>query len=214
MDQRFFAQTPYQIPFYSYGAGFGCLQRAVTDPAKQTMSSQSNRSTFSIESILTRDSCTRDTDPSESTSIINNERYFRGRGYVHTRFHPYLNLPRTNLGGQTNTFVKASTKNENKEKSAEQNSWCLDKPKRMRTIFTVEQLERMEREFDRQQYMVGTDRFFLANELGLTETQVKVWFQNRRIKWRKNNLEKQHLQLSGTVKTNENAWNEDIIQFD
>ncbi|EDO38506.1 predicted protein, partial [Nematostella vectensis] len=65
------------------------------------------------------------------------------------------------------------------------------KPKRMRTIFTMEQLERMEKEFAHQQYMVGTDRYFLAVELGLTETQVKVWFQNRRIKWRKQLLETQ-----------------------
>lgn len=61
----------------------------------------------------------------------------------------------------------------------------------MRTIFTVEQLERLEREFSRQQYMVGGQRFYLSKELGLTETQVKVWFQNRRIKWRKQLLEQQ-----------------------
>ena len=61
----------------------------------------------------------------------------------------------------------------------------------MRTIFTVEQLERLEREFTRQQYMVGGQRFYLSKELGLTETQVKVWFQNRRIKWRKQLIEQQ-----------------------
>ena len=32
------------------------------------------------------------------------------------------------------------------------------KGKRVRTIFTPEQLERMEAEFERQQYMVGTER--------------------------------------------------------
>nr|BAD52255.1 homeo domain transcription factor Not [Halocynthia roretzi] len=59
------------------------------------------------------------------------------------------------------------------------------KAKRLRTIFTPEQLERLEREFLKQQYMVGTERFYLAKELNLGEAQVKVWFQNRRIKWRK-----------------------------
>lgn len=59
------------------------------------------------------------------------------------------------------------------------------KSKRVRTIFTAEQLERLEGEFSRQQYMVGPERLYLAHELRLTEAQVKVWFQNRRIKWRK-----------------------------
>ncbi|XP_031564146.1 homeobox protein ceh-12-like [Actinia tenebrosa] len=67
--------------------------------------------------------------------------------------------------------------------------WKAEKPKRVRTIFSPDQLERLEKEFDNQQYIVGTERFYLASELGLTETQVKVWFQNRRIKWRKQNLD-------------------------
>ncbi|XP_018671179.2 homeobox protein not2 [Ciona intestinalis] len=57
--------------------------------------------------------------------------------------------------------------------------------KRMRTIFTPNQLEKLEDEFTRQHYMVGSERYFLAKRLNLSETQVKVWFQNRRIKWRK-----------------------------
>ncbi|KAJ2939948.1 hypothetical protein O0L34_g6653 [Tuta absoluta] len=61
--------------------------------------------------------------------------------------------------------------------------------KRIRTIFTPEQLERLETEFERQQYMVGPERLYLAHALQLTEAQVKVWFQNRRIKWRKHHLE-------------------------
>ncbi|XP_063963780.1 homeobox protein Nkx-6.1-like [Lytechinus pictus] len=68
--------------------------------------------------------------------------------------------------------------------------------KRVRTIFTQEQLERLEQEFDRQQYMVGSERLYLAAELNLSESQVKVWFQNRRIKWRKQNFEKQQVHLA------------------
>ncbi|XP_022080807.1 homeobox protein HMX3-B-like [Acanthaster planci] len=74
----------------------------------------------------------------------------------------------------------------------EQNS----KPKRVRTIFTQEQLDRLETEFSRQQYMVGTERLYLAAQLDLSESQVKVWFQNRRIKWRKQNLESQQEKLA------------------
>ncbi|XP_045625171.1 pituitary homeobox 2 [Procambarus clarkii] len=71
------------------------------------------------------------------------------------------------------------------------------KVKRVRTIFTAEQLERLEAEFARQQYMVGPERLYLAAALNLTEAQVKVWFQNRRIKWRKQYMEQQHAKLAG-----------------
>ncbi|XP_050720065.1 homeobox protein vent1-like [Eriocheir sinensis] len=75
------------------------------------------------------------------------------------------------------------------------------KVKRVRTIFTAEQLERLEAEFARQQYMVGPERLYLAAALSLTEAQVKVWFQNRRIKWRKQYMEQQHAKLAGSHDT-------------
>ncbi|XP_071948600.1 homeobox protein Hox-B4-like [Antedon mediterranea] len=70
------------------------------------------------------------------------------------------------------------------------------KSKRIRTIFTQNQLDSLEQEFTRQQYMVGSERLYLASTLNLSESQVKVWFQNRRIKWRKQNFEKQQAKLA------------------
>ncbi|XP_044518962.1 ventral anterior homeobox 2 [Gracilinanus agilis] len=61
----------------------------------------------------------------------------------------------------------------------------LDRPKRTRTSFTAEQLYRLEMEFQRCQYVVGRERTELARQLHLSETQVKVWFQNRRTKQKK-----------------------------
>ncbi|MBN3307163.1 VAX2B protein, partial [Amia calva] len=61
----------------------------------------------------------------------------------------------------------------------------LDRPKRTRTSFTAEQLYRLELEFQRGQYVVGRERTELARQLHLSETQVKVWFQNRRTKQKK-----------------------------
>lgn len=55
-------------------------------------------------------------------------------------------------------------------------SWRSGVPckiKRVRTVFTPEQLERLEKEFLKQQYMVGTERVDLAATLHLTETQVR-----------------------------------------
>lgn len=61
-------------------------------------------------------------------------------------------------------------------------------PRRGRTVFTAQQLQVLERVFATTQYIVGSQRKFLANQLRLSETQVRVWFQNRRIKWRKQML--------------------------
>ena len=49
-----------------------------------------------------------------------------------------------------------------------------NKPKRVRTIFTQVQIDRLEIEFKKSQYMIGTDRVELAKELNLSETQVNI----------------------------------------
>ncbi|KAI1726771.1 homeobox domain-containing protein [Ditylenchus destructor] len=59
------------------------------------------------------------------------------------------------------------------------------KKRRLRTIFDKRQLELLEIQFQIQQYMVGQQRRIFAQLLGLNELQVKVWFQNKRIKWRR-----------------------------
>ena len=48
----------------------------------------------------------------------------------------------------------------------------LDRPKRARTTFSPEQLYHLEREFHRNQYLVGKERTELAKTLRLSETQV------------------------------------------
>jgi len=50
----------------------------------------------------------------------------------------------------------------------------LDRPKRARTMFSSEQLKRLEEEFHRNQYLVGVERAEFAAQLGLSETQVFV----------------------------------------
>ncbi|RWS27577.1 homeobox protein Hox-A4-like protein [Leptotrombidium deliense] len=90
-------------------------------------------------------------------------------------------------------------RDDNRESHEKHANTCLQengKAKRVRTIFTPEQLERLESEFERQQYMVGPERLYLAAALNLTEAQVKVWFQNRRIKWRKQHLEMEQAKIA------------------
>ena len=59
------------------------------------------------------------------------------------------------------------------------------KKKRTRTAFSTEQIKSLEKRFISNHYVVGAERQKLANELDLSEAQVKVWFQNRRTKYKK-----------------------------
>uniref|UniRef100_A0AC34GLW8 Homeobox domain-containing protein n=1 Tax=Panagrolaimus sp. ES5 TaxID=591445 RepID=A0AC34GLW8_9BILA len=59
------------------------------------------------------------------------------------------------------------------------------KARKARTIFTDKQLQELETTFDRQKYLSVQDRMDLAHRMGLSDTQVKTWYQNRRTKWKR-----------------------------
>ncbi|XP_004765636.1 homeobox protein DBX2 [Mustela putorius furo] len=61
-----------------------------------------------------------------------------------------------------------------------------------RAVFSEDQRKALEKMFQKQKYISKTDRKKLALSLGLKESQVKIWFQNRRMKWR-NSKEKEVL---------------------
>ncbi|KAL3286593.1 hypothetical protein HHI36_001094 [Cryptolaemus montrouzieri] len=60
-----------------------------------------------------------------------------------------------------------------------------DKKKRPRTAFTGAQIKSLEAEFERNKYLSVAKRCQLSKTLKLTETQIKIWFQNRRTKWKR-----------------------------
>ncbi|XP_054751269.1 homeobox protein DLL homolog [Lytechinus pictus] len=59
------------------------------------------------------------------------------------------------------------------------------KLRKPRTIYTSLQLQQLNQRFHQTQYLALPERAELAASLGLTQTQVKIWFQNRRSKYKK-----------------------------
>ncbi|XP_056374353.1 homeobox protein engrailed-2 [Hyla sarda] len=121
-------------------------------------------------------SLSSDSDSSQASSVNNNQQPMLWPAWVYcTRYSD-----RPSSGPRSRKPKKKTVTKEDK---------------RPRTAFTAEQLQRLKAEFQTNRYLTEQRRQSLAQELNLNESQIKIWFQNKRAKIKKASGNKNSLAL-------------------
>ncbi|XP_018416440.1 PREDICTED: homeobox protein Nkx-2.3 [Nanorana parkeri] len=117
--------------------------------------------------------------------------------YVHTALRDSCNPKEEEEDEDEESLVDPSHKAcyLNKSPHPEEKSDESERPKQRsrrkpRVLFSQAQVFELERRFKQQRYLSAPEREHLANSLKLTSTQVKIWFQNRRYKCKRQRQDK------------------------
>ncbi|KAK6297993.1 hypothetical protein J4Q44_G00310480 [Coregonus suidteri] len=165
--------SPSYFPFYGGATDISWLPNKVLSKTK-------NACCFGVEVILS-------VGPSREAAAQQAMHIQQPGGGA--RNHPAAMLTWAHLG-DTNSlhpvyYQQLSGYNQGQPGCLSRGTFVQRSGRRIRTIYTDDQLTKLEEVFSKQRYMTGTEKMLLASALRLTETQVKVWFQNRRTRWRK-----------------------------
>lgn len=120
--------------------------------------------------------------------------YSRSLGYAYpnaVNTHAYMSYQHSNHSSNSSSLARSRLEHTDREKSTAIESRDIrlngkgKKIRQPRTIYSSLQLQALNQRFQQTQYLALPERADLAAKLGLTQTQVKIWFQNKRSKYKK-----------------------------
>ncbi|XP_030822225.1 LOW QUALITY PROTEIN: homeobox protein Hox-B3 [Camarhynchus parvulus] len=195
---------------YSYANGFGYEGAQPPFPASSHLESDFQRSSCSLQSHgknkELNGSCMRPASPNANSNNANSNADSNANGAAGQAGKNTGGKSSLGAGGsiskQIFPWMKESRQNSKQKSGSPGAETCggggggeksppgSSASKRARTAYTSAQLVELEKEFHFNRYLCRPRRVEMANLLNLSERQIKIWFQNRRMKYKKDQKSK------------------------